>query len=135
MVLTSRQRTDYREWLQLQGYDLKLIDRRSAPMEQWYKPNGEPIATKSKSDAYHMQLYRARGWTMLAPPQVPQQFTVHWDGRRWEVINRFGTVTEVGIEKPHIHRYKGKTIGSPCRFFGCSATREIEFKHHKGGKE
>ena len=86
MVLTAQQRGDYRQWLEAQGYDLTLIDRRAAPMMQWYKPNGEAIATKSKSDSYHMQLYRARAWTMSPPPQVPEGTQVHWDGMKWEIV-------------------------------------------------
>ena len=97
MTMNGIERREMGQWLQRQGYFMEIIDRGGAPMLQWYKPNGEPIARLSKSDAYHMARYRERHWTMLAPQHTgPERWFI---GMGSSGTSRVHRIRPVGVRQ------------------------------------
>lgn len=145
MTLSGRQRTEFAAWLERQGYHLSLIDDGGKPMVQWWRGDGLKLPRLLPADAYHLQLYRNKGWSLIAPPEVGPGQTVHWDAQGWQISGAVPgqtdsftsfepgeSVTDWAIvtkefhgeteAKKHVCRFN-RAIGSPCKEPGCPRVR------------
>ena len=111
---------DRKEWLQGQGAGIDIFYQDPAPRLQWYLPDGTPTVNLMRTDPYHMQKYRQKGWT-LQPPVGQAEET---DGAEVLQFPTSPVETSVAVSEvpEHRHRFR-REVGSPCKFRDCSAVR------------
>jgi len=136
-------RKDLEQQLARKGIAMELINT-PAPRAQWWKPVGNgwvKMPNLLPADAYHTQLYMAKGMTLIPPDTgalVPYAPTA-------EQAKEYGIpirgVAPVAAPPPpiavdevpapsgkHKHTYYSKRLGAPCVVEGCAKTREEPFK-------
>ena len=127
-MVTTMERREIGRWLEQQGFTLTMIDQRGA-LAQWYRADGTPLPNKMPADAYHLRRYRAKGWSLKAPPSVREGEAVHWDGTQWRTIPSNQTATNgVAAFQAHRTHLYGKEMGSRCKVPGCTKVRQVPFK-------
>lgn len=116
-------RKNLEQQLARKGIVMDLINT-PAPRAQWWKPAGENawamMPNLLPADAYHTQLYMAKGWTLI-PPDAGT--IVSWKPD--------ALPAEQEVPAPsgkHKHTYSSKRLGAPCVLDGCAKTREEPFK-------
>lgn len=82
-MVTAKERTDLRQWLDSQGIAVEIIDRRAPKALWWRASDGKPLG-ELPADPYHMQVYRRKGFVMADPgirpePERPTDFKGFWE--------------------------------------------------------
>lgn len=82
-MVTAKERTDLRQWLDSQGIAVEIIDRRAPKAQWWRASDGKPLG-ELPADPYHMQVYRRKGFVMADPgirpePKEPTDFKLWYE--------------------------------------------------------
>ena len=91
-----------------------------APKAFWYRLDGTQVgATMLPADPHHMELYLAKGWTLIPPASVAPD--------RVEEDTPAVTVGNLPTLEDHRHRFP-RPMGSRCKFKDCQQRRLVEFR-------